>query len=1345
VADRIGEQLGNYRLKHILGRGNFADVYLGLHIHLNIEAAIKVLHGQLADDDVSGFLTEARTIAHLRHPHITRVLDFGVEGTTPFLVMDYAPNGNLRQRYPKGTQVPLDTVVSYVKQIADALQYAHRQRLIHRDIKPENMLLGRNHEVLLSDFGIAILAQQSRSQHGQDTAGTIAYMAPEQMQAHACLASDQYALGVVVYEWISGDRPFRGSLPEIAIKHTLVSPPSLCEQVPIIPPAVERAVFKALAKHPKDRFEQVQDFAVALEEASIAVVDANRTRSPEGTVPVLALDQSAQAAKLTTHALPTGTITLLFTDIEGSTRLLQQAGSRYVSVLDDYRRLLRAALQQWSGFEVYTQGDSFFVVFARATDAVEAAVAVQRSLATYQWPEGSVVRVRMGLHTGEPEHSSQGYTGLDVQYAARLMKVAHGGQVLLSQTARTMVEHDLPEGVSLRDLGEHHLKDFHGPKRLFQLAIADLPANFPPLRTLDVRLNNLTVQLTSLIGREKEVMQVCTLLQRPDVRLVTLTGMGGIGKTRLSVQVAVELFDTFADGTYFVSLASVSEPQDVINTIVHLLGLEHHHVKQGSATEHMEYLKAFLRDKHLLLLLDNFEQVIAAAPHLTELLVGCPHLRILVTSRATLHIQGEHEFPVPPLALPKRALLSENEDLSQYAAVALFLERALAIKPDLAVTKANMQAIAAICVHLDGLPLAIELAAARSKLFPPRALLQRMTHRLDVLTGGPHGVPARQQTLRNMIAWSYNLLDAAEQRLFQRLSVFAGSYTLEAVESYYGAFIDEEAQILDGIESLIDNNLLLQIEQEGEEPRLLMLETIREFGLEALAASGEDEIARQAYIACYLALAEKAGPELVGPQQAAWLRRLEWERVNLHEAMRWSVEQGKIKRDMTVALRLGIALRNFWTVHGPYSEGRKFLEQTLAASEGVAASVQAKALFTAAHLAFLQSDHDRAEELCQESLKLFRELGDRPNIAYVLYLLSWISREDIQVDIAMVEEALELFKEIGDKEYVAWSYYTLGYSEGLRGEYDRACAFIEESLIRHKEIENKRGVAFSLIGLAQIYFYSQSNQATMNALLDESLALFSELDDKTGIAYSSSLRGQISLVQEDAAKARLLIEESQAIYRELGAQQGIAESLCQLARVMAADGDDTAAYSLYKESLAIAREIGLKELIASCLEGLAEASAVQGEIVWAAQLWGAAEVLREAVSVPVPFVDRANYNRAVTAVCSQLGEKDFAAAWTQGRAMTLQQVLTAQGREVVPAPGATVTTATPSPTYPAGLTAREVEVLRLVARGLTNNEIAGELRLSEKTVAHHLTHIFNKTTSENRAGAAAFAIRHGLA
>jgi len=904
VVGRVGEQLGNYRLIRLLGRGNFADVFLGEHIYLQTQAAIKVLHEQMTSSDVDRFLTEARTIAHLRHPHIIQVLDYGVENATPFLAMDYAPHGNLCQRHPKGTRLPLDIVVTYVKQVANALQYAHDERLIHRDIKPENMLLGRNHEILLSDFSIAILAQSLRPQKTQETAGTLAYMAPEQFQAQASPASDQYALGIIVYEWLSGDRPFHGGFPEIALKHTSLPPLPLREQVPTIPLAVEQAVVIALAKDPQQRFASVQVFARALEEAS-------RAATAEGTLVAPVSERPVKAEASLARNLPGGTVTLLFTDIAGSTQLLQQLGDRYARIFTTSRHLLRAAFQQWNGHEVDTQGDAFFVAFARATDAVSAAVTAQRSFTSHPWPEGVEVRVRMGVHTGEPERSSEGYVGLDIALAARLLSTAHGGQVLLSQTTQELVAHDLPEGVTLRDLGLYHLKDFRDPKRLFQVVMADMPADFPPLRTLDVRLNNLSLQLSSLVGREQEVMEVSALLQRPDVRLMTLTGMGGIGKTRLGLQIATELLDTFANGTYFVPLAAVTDPVSVIDTIAHLLGLQHQHIGQRVPTEHMEYLKAFLRDKHLLLLLDNFEQVISAAPDLAELLITCPHLKILVTSRAVLHIQGEHEFPVPPLALPKRTQLSANDDLSQYAAVALFLERALAIKPDLALTEANLQAIAAICVHLDGLPLAIELAAARIKLFPPRALLQRMTHRLDVLTGSVQGAPARQRTLRHTIAWSYNLLDVTDQQLFRRLSVFVGSYTLEAVEALYHADADEAGQVLDGVASLIDKSLLLQIEREGEEPRLVMLETIREFGLEVLAASGEEEMTRQAHAAYYLALAEEAEPEYGGPQQVVWLERLEREHGNLRAALQWSIEPGATQQRIEIGLRLGGALRRF--------------------------------------------------------------------------------------------------------------------------------------------------------------------------------------------------------------------------------------------------------------------------------------------------------------------------------------------------------------------------------------------------------------------------------------------------
>src|SRR6266699_5091 len=536
------------------------------------------------------------------------------------------------------------------------------------------------------------------------------------------------------------------------------------------------------------------------------------------------------------HHLTTGTVTLLLTDIEGSTRLLQQVGERYADVLAECRQVLRTVFHQWHGHEVDTQGDAFFVAFARATDAISAAVAMQRALADRAWPDGVTIAVRMGLHTGDPLRTAEGYVGLDVVHAARIMSAGHGGQVVLSQTTRDLVEHDLPDEVSLRDLGAHRLKDLQQKSHLYQLVIAGLPTDFPLLNTLDTHPHNLPVQSTPLIGREKEVALVQNLLRREEIRLLTLTGPGGTGKTRLGLQVAAELSDRFANGVFFVNLAPISDSTFVVPAIAQTLDLK----ETGEQSLH-DLLQASLQDRQLLLLLDNFEQVLGAASQVADLLAACPRLKVLVTSRFVLHVRGEQEFAVPPLAVPSPKHLPDLVALSQYEAVALFISRAQAVKPDFQVTNANALAVAEICAHLDGLPLAIELAAARVKLLPPQALLARLDQPLAVLTSRERDRPSRQQTLRNTIAWSYHLLDADEQRLFRRLSVFAGGCRLSAIEAMCSTLGDQVEPALDTVASLLDKSLLQQTEQEGEEPRLLMLMTIRKYGLEVLTASGEME------------------------------------------------------------------------------------------------------------------------------------------------------------------------------------------------------------------------------------------------------------------------------------------------------------------------------------------------------------------------------------------------------------------------------------------------------------------------------------------------------------------------
>ncbi|GAC1357003.1 MAG: LuxR family transcriptional regulator [Ktedonobacteraceae bacterium] len=957
--------------------------------------------------------------------------------------------------------------------------------------------------------------------------------------------------------------------------------------------------------------------------------------------------------------LPTGTVTLLFTDIEGSTRLLQRLGEHYAEVLAECRQLLRSMFQQYNGFEVDTQGDAFFVTFARATDATLAAVDIQRVLAKHTWPEGISVRVRIGLHTGEPKLTPDGYVGMDVHHAARIMSAGHGGQILLSPTTRQLVEQHLPVGTYLQDLGEHRLKDLQRPSHLFQLSLQDLSVSFPLLKTLDTHPNNLPNQPTPFIGREKEVAAVTRLLRRSDVRLVTLSGPGGVGKTRLALHIAAELSDDFTDGVFVVALSPVNDPAQVVPAIAQVLA-----INEVSDLPLSTLLQTYLKEKQQLLLLDNFEQVGAAAVMLADLLTACPRLKIVVTSRIGLHVRAEHEFVVPPLSVPTLRKLPDLDTLSHYEAVALFIERAQATKPDFQVTNANAPAVAAISAHLDGLPLAIELAAARIKHFSPQTLLSRLEQGLSVLSGGARDLPVRQQTLRGAIAWSYDLLSPEEQQLFRLLAVFVDGWSLEAAEAICLACGPVAADMLEGMASLVDKSLLRQEEQAAGETRFWMLQTLREFGLEHLAKGGELEAARLAHAEYYLRLVEEVGPTLQAIEQGRSTAHLEQEHENLRAALSWLLVQARGRSEQSTqqaecALRFCTALSWFWVVRGYSREGLHFLEQALALGESVSAPVKVKAFYTAAELTFLLDDLERTEELSNESLHLFRELGDKVGMADALLLLgtsAW-ARGRYMLARPQLEEAATLYQETREQWKYGRCLTQLARISTAQGEYEQAQGLLEQSLLLYRSLGDKERLGWTLYLQARLLFLSGHSIAAASSLTEKSLALLQEIESPWQRAYPFVLLGQMKLRQDDLVQARDLFEESRRAFKDVGDQGGEAEALLGLASAATMQGDFAAARGLYQESFKILQRIQDKELLTSCLEGLATMLAEQGEPVRAAHLWGAAEVLREAIGTPIPPAYRPGHERAVVNARAQVGGEAFARSSVEGRSMTPEQAI----------------------------------------------------------------------------------------
>ncbi|MGE3911281.1 MAG: AAA family ATPase [Chloroflexota bacterium] len=899
--------------------------------------------------------------------------------------------------------------------------------------------------------------------------------------------------------------------------------------------------------------------------------------------------------------LPDGTVTLLFTDVESSTRHLLRLGDRYPAVLDRHRQLVMDAVHRHHGMLVDHQGDTTFAAFASAHHAVLAAIEGQDALATEPWPGGEPVRARMGIHTGEPSRRADGYAGLDVHRAARICAAAHGGQVVISQTARSLVAHALPPDTALLDLGRHYLKDLPQPEHLLQVVGRNLQRDFPPLRSLGAPAG-LPPHRQHLFGREEHLEAYRRLVLQDDIRLVTLTGPGGTGKTALAVHLAAALMPHFEDGVAYVSLAPIADPDLVPRAISRALGIQ-----QQGGQPLLETLTDALSSRHSLLVLDNFEHVLPAAPVLTELIVACPKLKIVATSRELLRLSHEYDVAVPPLRLPEFGSLL-YEQIQQNDAVQLFVARAQEVRPSFTLTEENASVIVEICRRLDGLPLALELAAARVRLLPPRALLARLDRRLPMLTDGPRDLPARQRTLRDTIGWSYGLLSEPERRLFRALGVFVDGGTLDAIEALVretpgtdgsartiaegaGPVLSEPPpETLDLITSLVDKSLVRQSVAQAE-PRFSLLETIREFALEQLDAAGEAAEVHGRHADYFLRLAELADPHLITGQQVRWLGRLEAEHGNLSAALSWTRDAAAAAIETpagipagVAGLRLAGALHWFWWLGGHVAEGAQRLTEVLSRPDQPNdRPARLRALYAAGTLAMIQGTYNESLDLLDAGFRLAEGLGD-PVTA---------------------------------------------------------------------------GRCLAYRGIVETYFLETGKFTQADALRTawEAVEILARTDDTWGQALAISQIGAHARRDGDYAESERLLVQAVDLARTTGERYLLGSCLPKLGNLYIESRDFAAAEPQYRDALVAFRAIRENWWTGRCVHYLALAAAGRGEYLRAALLIGGSDAILEHGGARRNPSERQRYEQLLIQLPAELGPDVFRDTYDRGHQLSVEAVV----------------------------------------------------------------------------------------
>ena len=1015
--------------------------------------------------------------------------------------------------------------------------------------------------------------------------------------------------------------------------------------------------------------------------------------------------------------LPTGTVTFLFTDIEGSTQLWEQRPEAMQAALTRHDALLRQAIEAHHGAVFKTIGDEFCAAFPSAPEALDASLAAQHALQAESWGE-TPIKVRIALHVGAAEARDGDYFGPSLNRVARLLSAAHGGQTLLSAAAEEAARGQLPHGAELRDMGEWQLKDLIRPEHIYQLSAPDLPTEFPPLKSLEAFRTNLPAQLTSFVGREREIAAIRQLIATGAYpagamsthfasvtsRLTTLTGPGGGGKTRLALQVAAGLLDSFPDGVWFVELASLADPTLLLQAVTTTLGL-----REEKGRILFDTLTNYLRAKTVLLMLDNCEHLVGASAQFAEaLLQACPGVRILASSRESLGVPGEITYRVPSLSIPDAHLAQSVETVMQSEAGRLFIERAQTALPAFTVTNENAQAVAQVCSRLDGIPLAIELAAARVNMLKVEQIAERLGDRFRLLTGGSRTALPRQQTLRALIDWSYDLLSERERALLRRLSVFSDGWTLEAAEAvcadkdenekrrpdgssfahhvegmkdegssrdgvlhplapYRGSsFTLHPLDVLEPLTQLVNKSLVVVdvdiaptaspqgAGYESAETRYRLLETVRQYAREKLSDASEGLDVRNNHLKYFLALAERAEPELTGPRVVEWLRRLELELDNIRAALEWSLDN-----DARLGLRLVNALMRFWTEAGYSGSGRNWLAQLLKQPEVLSQTVlRARALGIQGYLLLFGDSDQSAGPILEESLALCQKLGDGQGTAFSLLHLGIVifKSGDVGEGRQLVTESLALYRELGDKLGVIMALHHLA-SNVDNNDSERARAYLDEALTLCRETKYLVGMAYSLSDLGLLAL-RQGDYRTAHRWLEETLTIHRQLGRGESIVYSLIQLGELASREGDYAQARIYYEESLSLAKQTGVNLPLADWVpVKLGYSALWQGDTGRASRLFEESRQRFTEIDNIIGVIYTLEGFASLAARRGRAAQSARLYGWADAARETVDSRRPPVEQADVDRDLAAIHAQLDEAAFAAAQAAGRAMSTDQAV----------------------------------------------------------------------------------------